>query len=794
MLVLSALRHARVEALFLAIFLAIILLAMMAVPPAAIAEEEADSSRTDSRKVVLVLIDGVSLEDLADSSLTNLHRLFTQGSVGLMNARPAGFFREGSSYLTIGAGSRADASPNGGKAYNNGELLPESLARLTRLGVEGDSDTRDAAIGAFRAEELFFQRTGVEAPPNSIVHLGIAGIKEKSDTKYPWHISPGLLGTVLKENGLRSAVVGNADVSGTHHRASALIAMDQQGIARGLVDSSLVERDPKFLGGSTTDYDRLTTAVTEWLGKSDFLVVELGDTARLGFQASLVSPERLVGFRRQALERADRFLGTLVSEFDTSQNLFILAVPSPSLEMRQERNYLTPVVVVGPGYSSGVLSSPTTRRHGIVANIDVAPTVLNFYGIEVPIETSGRPLVAEVQSDPLEHLLALSDRLVVTFRLIRPPFLSAFVTFGTIVLLLAIIGVLFGLKRNLIIRLMLSLLVLWVLFLPLSSLFQLPLNSSSVTLPVAVNIGLAAVFALLSLRLRPAAAILTVCLVTAVALVADSLTGAHLMLGSFFGSDPIAGGRYYGMGNTYLGVVIGTSLVGVAAWRSVFRLPERVNLALAAAFFLVMAVAVGHPSFGANFGGLITALSASFITLLFLEGRALGLKWAVLIMVVLVVVLGIFLLADLYLSSSQSHAGRAVLLIDQGGLQEIFQIVSRKISMNVRHLQNNAWSSLMMAAIVFLVAALARPPKFSESVRRAHPQIWRGFLGAGVGSLIAFSVNDTGVVAAGTTILYVILPLLYLYITSEGAGGVAPASDAHMAAGYPVTPAEKGAF
>lgn len=742
-----------------------LLIAILTLAPGpALAEEIVEGRGEPSGKAVLVLVDGVSLTQLSDPDLKNFRGLLNEGSIGLMNARSADFFQEGSTYLTIGASSRADARPYGGRAYNAGEILPSWRRHLLELGPLEDTGAEDLRIGVFRADELFFQRTGVKVPESSIVQLGIAGIIDRNGKKYSWPISPGLLGDTLKENGLGAAVVGNADIAETQHRASVLITMDSQGVSKGLVDSSLVRAEAAFLGGYVTDYERLSQATAEWLPKSDFLVVDLGDTARIAYQASLTDAKRRAYFHSVALERADQFLGTIVQKLDQNEDLLIVAVPTPSREMRDKKNYLTPMIVTGPGYSKGVLGSPTTRRHGIVANVDIAPTILDYFNAEVPIEMSGRPVETEAQAEPLDFLLGLSDRLVMTFRTTRPPFLSAFVTVATFALLLTLMAALLGWQKNHTVRTLVSFFLLWLIFIPLSSLFQMPVTSSNTILPVVLNLGLAAAMAIISLRLRPHVTILVVCLSTALALVADSFSGANLMLGSFFGSDPIAGGRYYGMGNTYLGVVIGASLVSVGAWRGVFAMGKRVNLVLTAAFLLAVAVAVGHPSFGANVGGLMTALSAAFITILFLEGRSLGLKWVFLIVATLLTVLTVFLLADIFLVSSQSHAGRAVLLIEQSGFQEVFKIVSRKLSMNLRHLQTNAWSGLMMAAFVLLVMSLAKPPRFATGLRVAYPNIWRGLLGAGAGSLIAFTVNDTGVVAAGTSMLYVIFPLLYLYI------------------------------
>ena len=49
--------------------------------------------------------------------------------------------------------------------------------------------------------------------------------------------------------------------------------------------------------------------------------------------------------------------------------------------------------------------------------------------------------------------------------------------------------------------------------------------------------------------------------VTAALLTADCFTGSRLMLLSPLGSDAIAGGRFYGIGNDYMGVLLACTII-----------------------------------------------------------------------------------------------------------------------------------------------------------------------------------------------------------------------------------------
>src|SRR5690606_15577095 len=95
-------------------------------------------------------------------------------------------------------------------------------------------------------------------------------------------------------------------------------------------------------------------------------------------------------------------------------------------------------------------------------------------------------------------------------------------------------------------------------------------------LVLAVIGGLALALAGLASRAgRPAGTgpFVALSLATAAALVADVTQGAPLIKSSLLGYDPITGARFYGIGNEYMGVLIGTTLVGATGLLD--RFPRR---------------------------------------------------------------------------------------------------------------------------------------------------------------------------------------------------------------------------
>ena len=152
----------------------------------------ADSSFGRARKVLLVVIDRIGIEDITGDNAPVINSLIQRGSVALMNCRVRYDQYGQGSYVVIGAGGRAIGGFNVGLAFNHGELL---------LGDNGK---------AISAGELYTARTGRRSPPGSVVNLYIEEMKKKSDVPQASSL-PGLLGQALEDGGKRVSVLGNAD-------------------------------------------------------------------------------------------------------------------------------------------------------------------------------------------------------------------------------------------------------------------------------------------------------------------------------------------------------------------------------------------------------------------------------------------------------------------------------------------------------------------------------------------------------------------------------------------------------
>jgi hypothetical protein len=107
-----------------------------------------------------------------------------------------------------------------------------------------------------------------------------------------------------------------------------------------------------------------------------------------------------------------------------------------------------------------------------------------------------------------------------------------------------------------------------------------------------------------------------------------------------------------------------------------------------------------------------------------------------------------------------SHLGRTLELVRSDGLQELWNVALRKMQMNVKLLRYSLWSRVLFIFIFLITALYFYPVGLTKKIFEDKPGFKASLGGIIAGSFTAFLVNDSGVVAAATTMLYGGLPLL----------------------------------
>ncbi len=736
-----------------------------------------DLSRGDElpARFFLLTLDKITLQDLLSYSGPLLTSLLRDSSLGLMNVNTAGSPGTESGYLTIGAGARVLGNWTARRAFNRGEDESRSV------------------------EVLYRRHSGKNEVPQGTVLHPYTGALELLNSNMSYPVLLGALGETLSENGLSAAVLGNADTN-QEGRQAVTIAMNRDGVvAYGDVSASLLQEDGTFPFGYRSNAEAYLAAYESCREKASLFVVEWGDTNRIDAYLGHLSANRRGELLQKSFAELDLFLDGLRADLRPQDRLLII-VPSLPQATVTGGYRLTPVVYYNPANpGGGLLRSATTRVPGLVANIDIAPSVANHLGLSSPVFFFGVPFKAGLSEGHLQKTAALSERTARTYTQ-RPSVIKGYLLMLIILILSGLAGVLLRFQPVRFLRTGLYGLLYFPLALLLAPAFgffpteSFPLNFLFLVVLTVIFVVFTALLWRKPMKFFSVAGLLIFGFITA-----DLLGGSPLQSRSFLGYDPIGGARFYGIGNEYMGVMIGSFILGFGSlvslrlkglegWeerRNLTNLPEiRPMVWLFAALSFIILYLMASPAFGANFGGAVTAaLSFSlslggFVSLQYGENPLSWIRSSLnnkrkrqprLLTLVAIPLLFILLTGSLLYflnlprpGAAVSHLGRTLELVQKDGFGELINTAVRKLEMNYKLVRYSLWTRALIVMITLISILYYYPVGLIRSIFAGEPGFRVTMGGIIAATVTALIVNDSGVVAAATTILYGGLPMLIL--------------------------------
>jgi hypothetical protein len=454
------------------------------------------------------------------------------------------------------------------------------------------------------------------------------------------------------------------------------------------------------------------------------------------------------------------------------RTLLVVVVPEPTAAMRRVGDEVTPLLVAAGapdqlsvlGGPTHALASGTTRRAGLVSNVDVAPTVLDFFGVPIPAEMEGQPVGVSDEPAPFElHRRHLEQRRI------RLPMQLGEVTF---VALLAIVGIaalaMLGIRGGLPLKVTagLRLLALCGVALPIPLLLGgvLPRLTYPVVVPyVVVTAAALAAVSVSVAKSLPTGPFTFLGAVGLTVLVGDALFGWPGARIPLLGGTMFDGARFYGLPNAFIALLLASALF-VAIWLEPFR---GLVLLVAAGLF------AGFPSLGANIGASIALFSAAGLWWVLRTRERFGPKEVAFVAGVIAVGLGAVLLVNRYLAGTPTHATRFVETETSPG--DILRVFTDRLSVGIRMLNEVPAGYLPVLGLpVLLWLVLARPAAIGWGLDLAGDAWRRGLMCLTVAGMVAFLVEDTGVAAAGPVFLYAMAGMAYpAFLASEAKRRVA---------------------
>jgi hypothetical protein len=494
--------------------------------------------------------------------------------------------------------------------------------------------------------------------------------------------------------------------------------------------------------------------------RSVMLVANDLSTFELDQRSGTPSPAEVARRRAELLAHLGSAVRGLIDQVPpVGRWMAVVVTPSPSRDMVRSGDEVTPIVVATgrpgtPLRANGPipsLTSDTTRQDGLVANVDVAPTVLDFFGLPIPAAMDGLPIRPGSGEAPFGlhrlHLEARRTRLGVQFSLLAFVVVVGLLGLASLLLLRArgeVPALLASVTR-------MALLSAAAILLVLLAGGWLPRRTYAweFGFMVAATAGLVAVSRAWSKR-GPFEPFTLLAVFSLAFIVLDALLGWHAMRVPLFGGTMFDGVRFYGLPNAFTALVLAAAVYAARALGPV----EGFLLLLGAGLF------AGFPALGADVGGAVTLFTAAGIWWVLRTRSRVGPKEVAFVAGVAAVGLGLTLLLSRILPGSPTHAARFVERAGSG-LGTAFDVLRHRLAIGARQVASQPTRLVPLLGLpAVLWAILARPRPIGAAMDMDAG--WRhATVTIILAAVVAYFANDTGTAAAGPAFIYAFVGIAY---------------------------------
>ncbi len=698
----------------------------------------ADTNSTG--KVIYISLNRTNLEHLLEIPIIK-ERTSNSGYVALMTTRGDGSNTDQKSFASIGSGVRTN-------------VLDKDYTIFESLDKDGQAQFK--AITGVKSWAI--NNLTINRDLNQNIDYGSYGA------------TPGTLGTTLNENDLKVALLGNSDINKDGElkkiRNLALVCMDKYGrVKSGNVDNININ-DNTMPYGISTDYEKLKTETKKYYENSDAIFVELGDTYRLDEFRKNLNENTFESMKKRIYRRVNNYLKEVFDMVGENDTVYIVSEFQSNLDDLNKRR-LAPVMKFTKD-GCGLLESATTRNSGIVSNIDIGVDILNQFGLKNDLMI-GKPFKTVQAENGIEKVSSDFKR-IVSVNSIRASVVNSYVGIISGSWVIAMLALLFknkipkkekGLGRDQIFKILKEFIKLG-LIMPLAFL-SAPVFQFKTQTGLVIGVLIATlVYYLIGSKIFKGDDIKQMgfyALLTIGLIIIDCVIGTPLMMTNIMSYDAINGARYYGVGNEYEGVTIASAVFALAVLLNYKKIPKWLAVVLS----LVILVTSAMPSMGANVGGAISECVAYLLFILLIFDIKLDLKKIIMIGLAAVLVVVAFAGLD-FIMGSESHLSVFTNQIIQEGPGAIINTFGRKIQMNIKLAKSSVWVNILIVSIVIIGAFIFKPSGHFKKINDKYPIIFKGFMASFVGCIVTLLVNDSGIVAASTAAIYILIPVIIISI------------------------------
>ncbi|MDU3423297.1 MAG: hypothetical protein E6005_05455 [Peptostreptococcus sp.] len=706
-------------------------------------DPSADNNTAKNKgKVIVIDMNRVNMDNM--SRFKSISGLIDKSAfIGQMNIRGDKGYDDRRNYASIGSTGRVN-------------ILPE-----TRISFEKSTEDQ---------KKIYQAATGTKALNINLDNINFIDFYNQNKGEYKSSI--GYLGQTISSNGKKIGVLGNSDYYDStgqfvKNRDFCLAVMDSRGRIHDGVLDGINKKKTNFPYGIGTDYKKLREETKRLYESSDLLFVELGDTFRLDEYKENLNKNTYAKMKRMVYSEANKYIASTLKMAGDNDTIYIIGSFPSRLDYKNNRR-LAPVIRIDKSEKgSGLLETSTTRRKGVIANIDLGVDILNRFGLKNKF-MNGRVIKSVPMENSFEYLQK-DYKKIIAISSIRMSIINIYVT---IIVASWIICALALWKKEKIpqkhrgkVLNVLKEFVKLGLIMPLAFLTA-PILQARTEPGVALSIIAATIVYYLAGRvLFKNDDMKQICLFASAMIaiiVVDSALYTPLMESNIMSYDPMIGARYYGIGNEYEGVTIGSAIIAFA----ILLEHKSIKRWMVVPFLLLVLFTSAYPAMGANVGGAISECVAYIVFILLIYDIKIDLKKALMILLATGGLVVAFAIADIALGLG-SHLGNFVNQILANGPMEIVNVFARKIEMNVKLAQTTVWVNILLAGLAILALIIFRPNKNFAAMKAKYPLIYKGYLSIMVGCIVTLFVNDSGIISSATDSIYLLIPIIIIMINEK---------------------------
>ncbi|KGG79528.1 hypothetical protein Y919_11490 [Caloranaerobacter azorensis H53214] len=404
---------------------------------------------------------------------------------------------------------------------------------------------------------------------------------------------------------------------------------------------------------------------------------------------------------------------------------------------------LVPVVYITPDNKEGLLISSTTRREGVITSLDIFPDAANlfdistdsFIGSSIKIMPENRPILK--CKNYLKEFLNLN--------------IIKYIFHGIIIALQLSVIFSKNLEKQACKFLMYTILSI-IFFSLLFGFFKI--HKSIIIYCIIV---LMSSFLLSFLLIKKENAVKYLSIFTNILILYGIFFNNNIIYDSFIGyNNIVAGGRFYGLNNEIMGVLLATSIIVYFSIRE--KIKDKIVLSLFLIIYFPLIILALSGKYGVNFGGYITSILLFFILIYEMFYHSEINK-----SIVLLIFGSIFILLNFIIQFngySLNHIGKLLLRIETVGFIELFDVIINKLKQLIIMVLVPPWSIISLGQLYY-VYGLYRDENIFRDFKDLN--IGKCIYIIFIGSIISTFINDTGIISFVYMNTYLIAILVSLH-------------------------------